>query len=214
MSTLLKSAVNKLFEAMEEKGVSPTKRTKVDDAVSSLGDSIAATALTMGVVTDTPSESGGTLGAATYAYKVTALNGNGEGIASAASDGAAITGSTGSVAISWTAVTGATSYKVYGRTGGAFNFIAEVETTSYTDDGSVTPDTSKAAPSTDKTALATAAKDLAKEAYAEATFGDLSGKLSFNGSGTTILTEKIFDEPQHVKKAYEKAKEALDSHSS
>lgn len=63
-------------------------------------------------LTATPSASGGTLAAGTYYYKVTALNAQGETIGSTEAN-ATTTGSTGSVALSWTAVSGATSYKVY-----------------------------------------------------------------------------------------------------
>lgn len=46
---------------------------------------------------------------------------------------------TGSVALSWPAVAGATGYKVYGRSFGAEQLITSTASTSYTDTGSVTP---------------------------------------------------------------------------
>lgn len=55
---------------------------------------------------------GGLLTAATYYYVVTALNANGETIASNERS-IATTGSTSSNTISWAAVTGATSYRIY-----------------------------------------------------------------------------------------------------
>jgi hypothetical protein len=74
---------------------------------------------------------------------VASVNANGTTIASAETSKA--TGnsgaSTNTITISWTAVAGATSYKVYGRTTGAEQLIGTVTapTTSFTDTGSVTP---------------------------------------------------------------------------
>lgn len=56
--------------------------------------------------------SGGVLAAATYYYKVTALNAYGETIGSTEAN-ATTTGSTSSITLSWTAVPGATGYRVY-----------------------------------------------------------------------------------------------------
>lgn len=83
---------------------------------------------------------GGTLAAGTYSYRVSALDGaGGETLASTATT-QATTGSTSTVTVNWNAVTGATGYKVYGRTAGAELLIATVgATTTYTDTGSVTP---------------------------------------------------------------------------
>lgn len=55
--------------------------------------------------------------------------------------GAASGANNGRVTISWTAVTGATGYRVYGRTSGSELFIAAVDgsTTSYVDTGALTP---------------------------------------------------------------------------
>lgn len=95
---------------------------------------------TPGPVTATPSTTGGTLAAGTYSYRVSATNADGETLASAAVT-AATTGTTGSVALSWPAVTAptgtdpVTGYKVYGRVGGAEGLLATVTGTSYTDTG-------------------------------------------------------------------------------
>lgn len=99
--------------------------------------------------TATPSESGGTLGAATYKYKLTYVKDGVESAMSAATADAVIAGATGSVALSWTAVTNATSYKVYGNTGGTFELMNTITapTVAYTDDGTDTP--SGAGPATD-----------------------------------------------------------------
>lgn len=60
----------------------------------------------------TGSTTGGALAANTYFYKVTALNANGETIGSPEAT-VTTTGSTSSVSVAWTAVSGASSYKIY-----------------------------------------------------------------------------------------------------
>jgi hypothetical protein len=81
----------------------------------------------------------------TYYYKVTALTSNGETLPSA--EASISTGSDTSITISWTAVTGATSYNVYrGTTSGGENTYFNTTSTSYTDTGaagtSATPQSS------------------------------------------------------------------------
>jgi hypothetical protein len=87
-----------------------------------------------------PSASGGTLATATYGYRVSAVV-HGLESQAAAEQTAAVTGPTGSVAVSWTAVANAQRYKVYGRTQGAELFMATVTapTVTFTDTGAVTP---------------------------------------------------------------------------
>lgn len=89
-----------------------------------------------GLPVATPATTGGTLTAGTYYYKVTALNANGETTGSPEVS-ATTTGSTGSVVLTWTAVTGATSYKIYKGTtaGGEANYFTST-TATYTDTGS------------------------------------------------------------------------------
>lgn len=98
------------------------------------------------------STTGGTLAAASYYYKVTATNANGETVGS--SEAVAITtGATSSVALSWTRLLGATGYKVYRATStGNETILATVPggtTTTYTDTGATT---SAGAPPTTGTA--------------------------------------------------------------
>lgn len=82
---------------------------------------------------------GGTLAAATYNYKLTyTLNGL-ESEMSAASTNVVTTGATSRVDLSWTAISGATNYKLYGRTGGSFLQIYSGATPSFSDTGAVTP---------------------------------------------------------------------------
>lgn len=88
-----------------------------------------------GTVTPTGSTTGGTLAAATYYYKVTALNAVGETTGSAEAS-VVTTGTTSSVALSWGAVTAATSYKVYRGTAAAGeNVYYTTSANSYTDTG-------------------------------------------------------------------------------
>src|SRR5579862_3324402 len=97
---------------------------------------------TPGAATATPSTSGGVLPAATnYQYKITALNGVGETVAGTASSAATTTGTTSSISLSWTPVSGATAYKIYGRTTGSYLLIGYVGTgiTTFIDTGLVTP---------------------------------------------------------------------------
>ena len=82
---------------------------------------------------------GGTLAAGTYFYRVSSINAYGETLASAETS-QVTTGATSTVTVNWGAVSGATGYKVYGRTTGAELLIATVgAVTTYTDTGAVTP---------------------------------------------------------------------------
>lgn len=93
---------------------------------------------------------GGSLGAATYVYKNTYVKDGVESALSAASSNVVIAaGTTNRIEVTVSAVAGASSYKIYGRTGGSFLLIATINdpTVLYNDTGSVTP--SGAAPATD-----------------------------------------------------------------
>jgi hypothetical protein len=126
------------------------------EVVTDLILGVLCTSLTNPIVspaapTLTPSTTGGTLPAGTYNYRIAANNLNGETLAGPeAASNVTTTGTTSSIAISWTAVPGATSYEIYGRTAGAELFIAELTATTYTDTGSVTP--AGAMPSSNTTA--------------------------------------------------------------
>lgn len=90
---------------------------------------------------------GGTLADATYSYRVTAVINGFETLPSVAKTQATSGGGTSTVTVNWTTIaasapySGATSFKVYGRTGGAQLLMATVNmpTTTFTDNGSVTP---------------------------------------------------------------------------
>lgn len=84
--------------------------------------------------------SGGTLAAGTYYYVVTALNANGETVASNEKN-IVTTGATSTVTVSWSAVTGATGYNIYrsNATGTETFLISVGAVVTYTDTGSGTP---------------------------------------------------------------------------
>jgi hypothetical protein len=93
--------------------------------------------------TFTTATTGGTLAPGTYAYRVTATTANGETLPSTESTIVVPSGtSTNTVTVTWAVITGATGYKVYGRTSGSELRLATISggsTVSYTDTGSGTP---------------------------------------------------------------------------
>lgn len=98
----------------------------------------------------------GTTGAASYSYKITALNARGETIASAA--GTTATGNaTLSTAnfnrVTWTSVGGSTGYRIYGRVGGSEALVGQVGAgvLQFDDTGLATPLTTIPAPTTNTT---------------------------------------------------------------
>lgn len=92
------------------------------------------------------SNTGGSLANAAYSYRVAAIGTAGEAEASA-SIGLVVSGlasATGVNTLTWSAVTGAIGYKVYGRVaGGTYGLLATVGggTLTFADTGGVTPDT-------------------------------------------------------------------------
>lgn len=103
-----------------------------------------------GTLTPSTSTVGGTLAAATYYYKLTALNVAGETTASAEAN-QVTTGATSTVTLTWSAVSGATGYKLYRATStGAEVYLTTLgAVTTFTDTGAITPGT--AAPPTSNT---------------------------------------------------------------
>ncbi len=86
-------------------------------------------------------DTGGSLVAGTYSYRVSAINASGETLASTADTQIVPAGTaTNTVTINWGAVTGATGYKVYGRTAAGELLLATVGLVlTYTDTGAATP---------------------------------------------------------------------------
>lgn len=95
---------------------------------------------------------GGFLSAGTRYYHVTALNAFGESTGSADQLGTT-TGTTGKNTITWTAVAGATSYRIYvSQTPNSMGqFLATDSASPYVDDGTVTPSPTIAEPSVNTT---------------------------------------------------------------
>lgn len=100
----------------------------------------------------------GTAGTTTYGYRVSAIVGNGETVPCAevttTTGNAALTGVNYN-ALAWTAVTGATGYKIYGRTAAGELYMATVTTNSYNDTGVATPGGAMPTVSTAITTMAT-----------------------------------------------------------
>lgn len=79
---------------------------------------------------------GGTLGADTYSYKVTAINTNkGETLPCVAVT-QLTSGSTSTVTLTWSAISGASGYRIYGRGDTDWKLLKEVTAVTWTDDGS------------------------------------------------------------------------------
>lgn len=146
-STNIKAIVAKCRTA----GVSPFICTIPPVGTAALGTPAAAVVTT--------ATTGGTLAAATYSYRVAAVNGVGTTLASTAAT-VDTTGSTSKNTIVAPWVEGATAYKLFGRVGGSELLIATNTATGaasapwrvFTDTGSVTP--SGALPGSDTTAAA------------------------------------------------------------
>lgn len=107
---------------------------------------IVSTNLKVVTLPTTSLVAGGTLAAATYSYKVAAINQNGEVQASTAVtqvvSAGDVTAGNKSIKVTWVAQEAATGYLVYGRVGGseALLYVADAGSTSFTDTGSIAPD--------------------------------------------------------------------------
>lgn len=93
------------------------------------------------VPTSSTATTGGTLVPATYSYRVTALSSYGETTVSPAKTQVVPAGtSTNTVTISWSAVTNAIGYRVYGRVnGGPEGLLASVTALTWIDTGAIAP---------------------------------------------------------------------------
>ena len=89
----------------------------------------------------------GSTGSYTFSYKITAINNVGETVASSAGEedlNQSTLDTTSYMTVSWSAVTDAVGYNVYGRKDGDWRFLAYVEgnaSVSFKDDGSLDPST-------------------------------------------------------------------------
>jgi hypothetical protein len=120
-------------------GATGTGKMFTASVTTGTGSLTSSLATPSGVGTST-STTGGQLAAATYSYRVSAVNEYGETLASTGVT-RVTTGTTSTVTVSWTAVPGALSYRVYGRTGGSELLIATIgaPVVTWTDTGWFTP---------------------------------------------------------------------------
>lgn len=121
-------------------GALPTVDTTAGEYSTSQGFNDVMPTPVISSITEAPV--GGTLLALTaYYYRVSAIDAYGESLASVeASHTTAIGGNFKKLTINWTAVPGATGYRLYGRTTGTELFIRQVgAVTNAVDDGSITP---------------------------------------------------------------------------
>ncbi len=98
-----------------------------------------------GTPTLTASTTGGTLAAATYYYKITALDNRGGETSASTEASVTTTGTTGSVAISWPGVNGGKSYRIYRGTsanGENVYYAPAGNSTSFTDTGAASANSS------------------------------------------------------------------------
>jgi hypothetical protein len=115
---------------------------------------------------------GGSLTAlGTYFYKVTAIDSAGGETTASPENSLTLTGSNTKITISWTAVTGASGYKIYrSTTTNTEVYLTTILTNSYTDAGSVTP--------------GTATPPGSNTAYVSTNVSNSSLQLSIGGNGT------------------------------
>lgn len=139
----------------------------------------------------------GTLTAATYYYRVSALNDFGETLACA--EKSYVLGSTGGINVNWNAVPGASQFKVYGRTTGAEQLIATVggQTFTFLDSGSITP--SGALPTVNQTGnISTAGKLIdtgatnASGSPGAATQNSATGKSAIAAGASSVTITNAF----------------------
>ncbi|MCK9901281.1 hypothetical protein [Glutamicibacter sp. V16R2B1] len=113
----------------------------------------------MGALGSSTATTGGTMTAATYGYKVAARSAYGSTIASAEKTQVVPSGtSTNTVTLTWTTVSGAAGYDVFGRTsGGPWGLIAKIGqagSPTWTDTGGLTPNADVLAPTADTSGVA------------------------------------------------------------
>ncbi|HXI94913.1 MAG TPA: baseplate J/gp47 family protein, partial [Candidatus Acidoferrum sp.] len=101
----------------------------------------------------TTENTGGGLADGNHYYVVTAVNSEGESTPGEPLKVVLAAGGDGIVDLSWKALAGANSYRVYhgNAEGGPFSFLAEVSPTAYKDDGTPAPDATVHPPSEDTT---------------------------------------------------------------
>jgi len=100
------------------------------------GGNIAVNMSPPGTVTPSTATTGGALAAATYYYKVTTLDAIGGETRASSEASITTTGATSTVTLTWTAIQGASSYRIYrGTSAGAENVYYSSTSASFTDTG-------------------------------------------------------------------------------
>jgi hypothetical protein len=141
-----------------------------------------------GLVVAAGSSGAAALVAGTYAYRVSAVSALGEETLACAEVSAFIAGGGFNAAnLSWTAVAGASSYKVYGRLSGVQLFMATVTSPFFQDLGTITP--AGALPVTNTTG-----KLETDQTAAATTLGTVVRRLEiFDAAGTSLGFIPIYD---------------------
>jgi len=99
--------------------------------------------------TPTVTAATGSIPASTVSYRVTAFNQTGETAASTAAT--LVLAAPGGATVTWTAVSGAEGYRIYGRTGGTEKLITQVgNVLTWTDSGALAPQAGVPFPTTGK----------------------------------------------------------------
>lgn len=139
---------NNYFEAAGENvlfgGADPAIANLVADGITFRRNYLARPMAWRSPIVATPTgvtaaaESGGSLAAGTYSYRVVARRTVGQGVVARSTASAEVTATTaasGAVRVRWTAVPGAAEYRVYGRAAGAENTYWRVTGTELLDTG-------------------------------------------------------------------------------
>jgi hypothetical protein len=172
-----------------------TRSTAITKGVGAKTKAMRILVVPMGVAPTAPAAAptlttgGGSLGAGTYTYKVSSTNIVGESPLSVAASATVAGGS--SVGLSWRSVTGASGYNVYRDSGAGDQLIAALgQTTSFTDDGTVTPPITQTTPAARQTLqnVLTTFQRIAPMEDAGGRLGDLGGVTSTAGLRYTVNT--------------------------
>lgn len=150
--TATAAALTSMVEKAKTAGIVPVLHTIPPASSAAISSPSAPT-----FIQDT---TGGTLGAGTYSYRISAVTGTGETLAGTAATTVVASGTTNCINVGWTMVDGAQKYKIYGRTGGSELLLATVQPSGaeafgvsfWKDTGAVTP--AGALPASNTTAVA------------------------------------------------------------
>jgi hypothetical protein len=166
----------------------------VDSSNTRIGINNTFTAMSApGTLTLTVQAGGSLTASSTYRYKVTAIDSAGGETTSSAENSASTTVPNKTIMIDWTAITGASGYKIY-RTaaGGASNsevYLTSVTSNTYTDAGSLTAGT--ATPPVTNTAYTSANVNNSQLQLTVGGGGTPTGQLYVSGTQPTLVGSYI-----------------------